>query len=59
MKLLKKPELLSPVYEVQGVSTNNTAQWCLNAIELLELVGDQIPDDHLRFSEKLNNSKNK
>ena len=50
--LVDKPELLEPVYEVEGVSTNKTAQWCLNAIELLELVGDQIPDDHPRFSNK-------
>ena len=49
-KRIDGAELLEPIYEVEGVSTNNTAQWCLNAIELLELVGDQIPDDHLRFS---------
>jgi len=48
--LVDTQELLKPVYEVEGVSTNNTAQWCLNAIELLELVGDQIPDDHALFS---------
>ena len=47
---MDKPELLEPIYEVEGVSTNNTAQWCLNAIELLELVGDQIPEDHILFS---------
>ncbi len=52
MKLINKPVILSPVYEVKGVSTNNTAQWCLNAIELLELVGDQIPEDHPRFNQK-------
>ena len=52
MKLIEKPEILSPVYEVKGVSTNNTAQWCLNAIELLELVGDQIPEDNPLFSQK-------
>ncbi|RPI06628.1 MAG: hypothetical protein EHM64_02255 [Ignavibacteriae bacterium] len=40
---------LQPVYEVRGASTNNTAQWCLNAIELLELVGDQLPEDNPRF----------
>jgi PcRGLX-like protein C-terminal alpha/alpha toroid domain/PcRGLX-like protein central beta sandwich domain/PcRGLX-like N-terminal RIFT barrel domain len=37
---------LQPVYEVKGVSTNNTAQWCLNAIELLQLVGDELPEDN-------------
>ena len=52
MKLMDKPEILEPVYEVEGVSTNNTAQWCLNAIELLELIGDQIPEDHPRFQKK-------
>ena len=40
---------LQPVYEVRGASTNNTAQWCLNAIELLQLVGDQLPEDNPRF----------
>lgn len=42
-------ESLQPVYEVRGVSTNNTAQWCLNAIELLQLIGDQIPEDNPRI----------
>lgn len=40
---------LQPLYEVRGVSTNNTAQWCLNAIELLQLVGDQLPEDNPRI----------
>jgi len=40
---------LQPMYEVQRVSTNNTAQWCLNAIELLQLVGDQLPEDNPRI----------
>jgi hypothetical protein len=31
------------VDEIDGVSTNGTAQWCLNAIELLELAPDQVP----------------
>jgi hypothetical protein len=43
---------LQPVYEVNGVSTNNTAQWCLNAIQLLELVGDQLPEDNPRIHYK-------
>lgn len=37
------------MYEVEGVSTNNTAQWCLNAIELLQLVGDQLREDNPLF----------
>ena len=42
---------LQPVYEVKGVSTNNTAQWCLNAIELLQLVGNEIPNDNPRVQD--------
>lgn len=42
---------LQPVYEVKGVSTNNTAQWCLNAIELLQLVGDELPEDNPRVQD--------
>jgi hypothetical protein len=45
-------ESLQPIYEVKGVSTNNTAQWCLNAIELLELIGDQLPEDNERIQVK-------
>jgi len=32
-----------PVDEIDNISTNSTSQWCLNAIELLELVGEEIP----------------
>lgn len=42
-------QTLQPVYEVKGVSTNNTAQWCLNAIELLQMVGDLLPEDNPLF----------
>jgi hypothetical protein len=38
-------DVLKPLEEVPGISTNNTAQWCLNAIQLLELIGDYIPDE--------------
>ncbi len=38
------------VDEVPGVSTNNTAQWSLNAIELLEMVGKYLPADDPRWS---------
>jgi hypothetical protein len=37
---------LKPLTEVKNISTNNTAQWCLNAIQLLELVGDKLPQEH-------------
>jgi hypothetical protein len=42
---------LQPVFEVEGVSTNNTAQWCLNAIELLQLVGEHLPEDNPRVQD--------
>jgi hypothetical protein len=32
------------VDEIRNVSTNGTAQWCLNAIELLEMVPDSMPN---------------
>lgn len=32
------PDVPAPVEEGDQISTNSTAQWCLNAIELLELV---------------------
>jgi hypothetical protein len=34
---------LKPLQEVPTISTNHTAQWCLNGIELLELIGDEMP----------------
>lgn len=39
-------EALKALQEVPGISTNHTAQWCLNAIQLLELVGDELPRKH-------------
>lgn len=41
---------VSPIKEVPYISTNSTAQWCLNAIALLELIGDYIPQDHERWN---------
>ncbi|MCB0640550.1 MAG: hypothetical protein KDC44_02885, partial [Phaeodactylibacter sp.] len=46
MQRTEAPGLLQPLFEVDGVSTNSTAQWCLNAIELLELVGKAMPETH-------------
>ncbi len=37
------PDVLRPVDEARGVSTNGTAQWGLAAIECLALVGDTWP----------------
>ena len=37
------PTVLEPIEEIPGVSTNNTAQSCLEAIEMLEMCGEQLP----------------
>ena len=37
------PDVPVPIDENPDVSTNSTAQWCLNAIELLELIGEHLP----------------
>ena len=49
MKKFNGIQSLQPLNEIKGVSTNNTAQWCLNAIELLQLVGDQLPENNPVF----------
>ncbi|MEO7143503.1 MAG: Tat pathway signal sequence domain protein [Bryobacteraceae bacterium] len=36
------PAVLEPLDEVTGISTNSTAQGCLEAIEILEMCGDRI-----------------
>ena len=38
------PEVLNEVDENTRISTNSVAQWNLNAISMLELIGDDIPD---------------
>ncbi|HKH59364.1 MAG TPA: hypothetical protein VKA49_00965, partial [Flavitalea sp.] len=45
-RLVTGSDALKPLVEVKDISTNNTAQWCLNAIQLLELVGDKLPKQH-------------
>ena len=47
---LDGPDVPNPFDEIPGVSTNNTAQWSLNAIELLELVGKYLPESDTRWS---------
>jgi hypothetical protein len=37
------PDALHPIDENAGVSTNDVAQWNINAIILLELAGDRVP----------------
>ena len=36
-------DVIHPVDESPKLVTNETAQWCLSIIEMLELVGDSIP----------------
>lgn len=43
VQTVKGPAVLRPVDEARGVSTNDTAQWGLAAIECLALVGDAQP----------------
>jgi hypothetical protein len=38
------PNVAEGVDEIRNVSTNGTAQWCLNAIELLQMLPDSIPE---------------
>jgi hypothetical protein len=40
---LKGPEAIEPIGEVPGLSTNSTAQFCLQAIEVLAMCGDKMP----------------
>lgn len=44
------PAVVRPLREVPWASTNHTAQWSLNAIQLLELVGDHLPEEHPLWS---------
>ena len=41
---------VKPLFEVPTISTNSTAQWCLNAIQLLSLIGDKMPAEHPLWS---------
>ena len=40
---LKGPEVLNPIEEVTGISTNSVSQGCLELIEVLEMCGDSVP----------------
>ncbi|WP_448698747.1 hypothetical protein ACFGVR_17945 [Mucilaginibacter sp. AW1-3] len=48
-KLLTGPAVLKPLYEIRNVSTNSTSQWCLNAIELLQMAGDAMPEHNIAW----------
>ncbi len=43
-KTITGPEVLRPVEEADGVSTNGTNQWSLAAIQCMALVGDTWPE---------------
>ncbi|MEO6569360.1 MAG: Tat pathway signal sequence domain protein [Opitutaceae bacterium] len=43
--VLKGPEVLNPVHEAPGISTNNAAQDSLSMIEILALVADALPNE--------------
>jgi hypothetical protein len=40
---LKGPDVVAPIEEIPGLSTNTVAQSCLTAIEVLAMCGDQLP----------------
>ena len=39
---VKGPDVVTPIDDVIGLSTNSVAQGCLEAIEVLEMCGDQM-----------------
>jgi hypothetical protein len=41
---IEGPDVLNPIDEAQGVSTNGTSQWGLAAMQVLALVGNAIDD---------------
>ncbi|UOG77599.1 Tat pathway signal sequence domain protein (plasmid) [Hymenobacter tibetensis] len=43
VRVLRGPEVLTPIDEAPGISTNAVAQWGLAAIQCLALVGEDIP----------------
>jgi hypothetical protein len=49
-RLISGANAVKPLQEVPNISTNSTAQWCLNAIQLLELIGDKMPQQHALWS---------
>ncbi|MBE7170228.1 MAG: hypothetical protein INR73_06540 [Williamsia sp.] len=51
-QVLKGPQVVKPLQEIRNVSTNSTAQWCLNAIEILQMAGDHMPEHHAAWDGK-------
>ena len=39
---IKGPDVVTPIEDVPALSTNSVAQGCLEAIEVLEMCGDQM-----------------
>ena len=58
-KVVEAPDVLNPIHENPQVGTNGTAQWGLNAIMMLELIGDKIPDQKTAEEKKLFNEVEK
>ncbi len=46
-KHVNTPAVFRAMREIPNISTNSTAQWCLNAIELLELIGQSMPTENV------------
>lgn len=42
-KKIMPPEVLNPLIEARRVTTNTAGQWSLNAIQILEMVSDELP----------------
>jgi hypothetical protein len=45
IKEIKGPDVLNPVEEAAHVSTNETAQWSLSAIEILQMCKGHLPKE--------------
>ena len=50
-KRVEGSEVLNPIEENPRLETNGVVQWCLNAIELLELIGDSMPEHNPLWDE--------
>jgi hypothetical protein len=50
VRKIEGPDYPTVVEEVPGASTNNTAQWCLNAMEMLEMIGTELPASDPRWA---------
>ena len=53
IRRVEGPDVLNPVDEAPGVTTNMAAQWSLAAMQNLALIGDWIPGDRSALSHSL------